>query len=144
MGVEVIYWLLAVVAVGVIVVMAIGIHSASKDSRDNGAVGKVPPRMEGTAPSAIPPAGGTPPVVPPAGGAVTAPPVDSGWRHTAFDVGKKEPEKEPVKTPPVQVGPPPVIIYQFPLESVTCVCPRCDGENNPAHRFCWICGQRIS
>lgn len=135
MGQEMIYWLVALLAVGVIVAMIIGLRNAGKSSGDKGPAGT------GTAA----PGAWTPPVyTPPVSGSGTMPPVSG-----------------PVVTPPVRpvqpvarvapvgrvdaapAGPQPVTIFQFPYETVTCICPRCDGENEHTYRFCWICGQKM-
>ena len=135
MGVEVVYWLLAVIAVGVIVVMAIGIRGAGKDSDNHADAGWTPPPAEAPVTKSTPSG-------PSFGGAEVKPvrPVVSDPRR---ETGKSAPVHAG-NAAPVQTGPKQITIYQFPLESVTCVCPKCDGENNPAHKFCWICGQRIS
>ena len=51
--------------------------------------------------------------------------------------------KTPAPAREAETGPKAVTIYEFPYETVTCICPRCDGENEDSYRFCWICGQRI-
>lgn len=130
---QVIYWLLAILAVGVIVVTIVGVKLASKGS------GKTPPRTW-----TPPTVGAVPPAAPPsvnsgAAPGYVAPPVTPPVKPPATPPAPRQEQKAPVA-----VGPQPVTIYQFPIETITCVCPRCDGENNPAHKFCWICGQRIS
>lgn len=65
-------------------------------------------------------------------------------------LGKKKkdppPESIPVKKADKPTAPPPeqTTIYQFRSARRVRICPCCDGENDPANRFCAICRQRLS
>lgn len=65
-------------------------------------------------------------------------------------LGKKKkdppPESIPVKKADKPTATPPeqTTIYQFRSARRVRICPCCDGENDPANRFCAICRQRLS
>lgn len=126
-----IYWLVALLAIGVVAAMIIGLVKAGKGSSDKG-----PTETGSPAPGAWTPPAYTPPTYSrPVPGAGTTPPVRPGPPPVRVAA--------PTAVNATPAGPKPVTIFQFPYETVTCICPRCDGENEHSYRFCWICGQKM-